>query len=490
MFVLSPLYTVDSVRRIDAIAIARDGDEGYALMQKAAAFAYQSLRERLPKMRSITVLAGPGNNGGDALVLARLAQVDGLVVRTFLLGDQPELLQGAAARAWDDFLAAGLELFDGELIPADAVIDGLFGTGLKRALKQQAAEWVQWINAQRGRSTVLALDIPSGLDADTGLASGPHVEADLTCSFVGRKFGHDLGEAINASGALHFDNLGVSPLASVSQSQHEIRPVAQRVEQVLWERRPVSAHKGNAGHVLLLGGLPRYAGATVLAAHAALRAGCGKLTVLDDAPAAHPALWPEVMRASARNKNEVIGLAADVDALCVGPGLGRDEGQLARLQLLRRSTRPQVWDADALWALGRWPDLMPARAVLTPHPGEAASMLETSVAAVQADRAGALQQLVKKWESVVVLKGARTLVGAPERLPVVVPQGHPGMGVGGMGDALAGIIAALLAQGHDVFDAAVAGAWLLGSTADALWVQRGYSLLPHDVIDALRVGPV
>ncbi len=485
MFEIDPLYSVRQVREIDARAIQRAGDDGYALMQKAAAFAWSCVVECHPQLSAMTVLAGPGNNGGDALVLARIAASQGVGVQVHLLGHEPEKLRGAAARAYADFAAAGLKLESAQPASAPVIVDGIFGTGLTRAPRDEAAQWVDWLNAQRRTrgSWVLALDIPSGLNADTGLGAGSHVRADCTTSFVARKWGHDLGAAIDACGELRFDALGVSAIDRAG-----IEPVAGRLAAVRWPRRSVDSHKGIAGHVLLLGGIARYGGATVLAAHGALRSGCGKATILTESAEIHPALWPEVMRFAARTKNEVIGLSSEADVLCLGPGLGRDEGQLARLKLLRRAPRPQIWDADALWALAQWPDLQPDELVITPHPGEAAALLGWTTQAVQSDRAAALEALVQRWNCVTVLKGARTLVGAPGKIPVVVPQGNPGMAVGGMGDVLAGVIAGLCAQGFAPWEAAVAGAWSLADAADRVASQRGYSLLPHDVLDSLRVG--
>jgi len=485
MFEFDPLYSVRQVREIDARAIQRTSDDGYALMQKAAAFAWDCLIARHEKPDTVTVLAGPGNNGGDALVFARLAAAQGVTVHAHLLGDAPEQLRGAAAQAFAEFQAAGLQLEARPPVRAAIIVDGLFGTGLTRAPRDEAAAWIDWVNQQRecAGAWVLALDIPSGLNADTGLATGSHVQADCTTSFVARKWGHDLGAAIDACGELAFSSLGVS-----AEDHVGIDPVAERLRGVRWPQRSMSCHKGLAGHVLLAGGIPRYGGATVLAAHGALRSGCGKATVLSEHADLHPALWPEVMRFAARTKNEVVGLSSEADALCIGPGLGRDEGQLARLKLLRRAPRPQVWDADALWALANWPDLRPQTLLITPHPGEAAALLGWTTQAVQSDRAAALAALVQRWECVTVLKGARTLVGAPGRTPVVIPQGNPGMAVGGMGDILAGVVAGLCAQGFSPWQAAIAGAWVLAESADRVSSQRAHSLLPHDVLEAMRVG--
>lgn len=488
MFTYEPLYTTAQVRRIDADAIRLSGDDGYGLMQKAAGFALRCLRERWPKVRSVRVLAGPGNNGGDALVLARLACRQGFRVKTYLLGHKPTKLSGAAAQAYADFVRSGLileeELPAASLHDGDLIIDGLFGTGFARALGGEALDWVEQTNAAREHGIpVLALDIPSGLNADTGRASGSHVQADLTASFVARKFGHDLGHAIDACGELRFSALGVHPA-----SERAIPVVARRLRGVSWPRRASNAHKGSTGHLVILAGQKRFAGASVLAAHGALRAGVGKVSLVADSdPLVHPSLWPEVMRPVFRNSEEFISCVSPATALCLGPGLGRDDDHRALLLRFAAKDVAQVWDADALWALAQWPELQSPRSILTPHPGEAGMLLKRSTAEIQNDRLSALLGLVERYRCTVVLKGARTLVGAPGITPVVIPQGNPSMAVGGMGDVLAGVIASLCAQGFTANDAAIAGAWLLASTADEVARHRGYSLLPHDILNGMRV---
>lgn len=490
MFSYDPVFTAADVGKIDALAISRLGDDGAILMQRAADHALRCLRQMAPPgatfVREIAVLAGPGNNGGDALLLAAGAQRQGYRVTLYGLEGTPAAWTGAAAKAWAAAQAAGLSLRPE--LPAQApglVVDGLFGTGLARPLRGLAAEWVQWIERARQRGAgVLALDIPSGLNADTGQADGVHVVADLTATFVARKVGLDLGQAIDACGRVCFDALGVRAAEVASRT-----PVAQRLRSLSLPARARNAHKGVAGHVVIVGGRPALAGASVLAAHAALRGGAGKVSLLADPSAQYPSLWPEVMRVETRSKNDLIGLAGAASALCVGPGLGRDDDVLPRLQVIRRAPRPQVWDADALFALSRWPDLRPQTVILTPHPGEAATLLGWTTAEVQRDRVAALTALVERWRCPVVLKGARTLVAWPGTLPIIIPQGYPGLATGGMGDVLAGLIAALCAQGLTPEQAAVVGPYLLAHTADQLRPACGDSLLPQDILNHLRMGP-
>lgn len=489
MFTFEPLFSTAQVRQIDAEAIRRAGDDGYQLMQKAAGFALRCLREYWPQARRLVVLAGPGNNGGDAFVLARMAAAEGFQLRSYLLGSQAAKLRGAAAKAFADFESSGMQLVSEHPKTCsespDVIVDGLFGTGLSRAIDGEAQDWLHWIKAQHEDGVgVLALDIPSGLNADSGLAVGDYVHADLTTSFVARKFGHDLGDAIDASSTLRFSDLGVIPSCEM-QSQ----AIAQRLVAVRWPKRQLNAHKGTAGHVGIVGGQPQYAGASVMAAHAALRSGAGKVSLLcDGARMDHAALFPEVMRHSFHDEPEFENLSEAMSSVCVGPGLGREQRQKTILKSLHKLDRPQVWDADALWGLGHWPDFIPRRCVITPHPGEAAQLLGTSTQAIQRDRHAALQKLVVKFGCTVVLKGARTLVGSPGEVPVVVPQGNPAMAVGGMGDVLAGLIAGLCAQGHSEREAAIGGAWLLASTADAVAQEKGQSMLPQDLLARMRVG--
>lgn len=469
------MYSVAQVRRIDAAAIAQQGDDGYALMEQAGYFAWRTLLRVWPQARRLCILAGPGNNGGDALIVARLALQHGLDVRVHALSASPQW-RGAAAHAWQEYARVGGRLCAAAPHAAAVIVDGLFGTGLTRALSGQALDWVQWAQSQKSQGCgVLALDIPSGLHADTGRALGPVLRADHTVSFVARKLGHDLGDAIDACGELHFSRLGVAWPAAETEP-----PQAWRVQA--WQRPPrlPATHKGHCGHVLLLVGQGQFAGAGRFAAGGALRAGAGKVSQLVQDPLNHQRDWAEVMCPAWADLPTLLPAA---DVLCVGPGLGRDPGAQQWLPPAAAQALPQVWDADALWWLAQQPQrLQGVAAVLTPHPGEAATLLGVSTAQVQTDRMAALDALVQRFQCVVVLKGARTLIAAPGELPRCIPQGNPAMATGGMGDVLAGVVSGLWAQGLNALDAATCGAFLVGRAADRAALTTGAALLPHDLL--------
>lgn len=475
MFKFDPMYSVAQVRRIDAAAIARQGDDGYALMEQAGYFAWRTLLRVFTHARRLCILAGPGNNGGDALVLARLAQHQGLDVQLYALDPNPQW-SGAAGQAWQEYRKAGGQLCAGDPRSAQVIVDGLFGTGLTRALSGRAQAWVQWAQSQKEQgSGVLALDIPSGLDADSGQALGPVVFADHTVSFVARKLGHDLGDAINACGVVHFSSLGVDWPSPEAEP-----PLAWRVQDCRRAARLPATHKGDCGHVLVLAGQGQFAGAGRFAAAGALRAGAGKVSQLVRDPLASQRDWAEVMCPA---WSDLPDLVAAADVLCVGPGLGREPGSEHSLPPASAHSKPQVWDADALWWLAAQPQrIQGVSAILTPHPGEAATLLGISTAQVQADRMAALQALVQRFECVVVLKGARTLVAGPAQQTRCIPQGNPAMATGGMGDVLAGVISGLWAQGFSALDAATYGAYLVARAADRAARTMGPALLPHDLL--------
>ena len=463
------------------------GVPGFVLMQRAAAAAYAALRARWPQARSLAVFAGPGNNGGDALELARLALAEGLEVRCYFLTD-PARLKGEAAEAWQSLAAAGGELVDlATFMPAEVMVDGLLGTGLSRPVAAPFDAAIARINAAaEAGAGVLALDIPSGLAADNGAVLGCAVRADLTMSFVGRKLGLYLGEGPALAGERWFDDLG-TPATVYAQETPAARLLADEdVAQALPPRHRM-AHKGDHGHVLCLGGNAGYSGAIRLCATAALRSGAGLVSV-----GTHPgsrgvvaAAQPELMVRGIDQDGDLAPLLARAGVLAVGPGLGQDEWGEALLAQARRSGLPLVLDADALNLLGPRPRLAPGT-IITPHPGEAARLLDVSSAEVQGDRLGALEALVAATGAVVVLKGAGSLVGAPGETVRICAAGNPGMAVGGMGDVLTGLIAALRAQGLNALDAAAIGVQVHARAGDLAAGAQPRGLLPSDLFPHLR----
>lgn len=484
----SALYSVAQVRAFDARAIASQGVSGYALMQRAGESALRVLRAAWPAAQRVAIACGGGNNGGDGYVLARLLRSAGLEVQLHAVVD-PATLQGDARRAWEDVLAAG-----GVLQPrphpdpsrCDVIVDALLGTGFRAPLREPFAAAIAALNGS-GRP-VLALDIPSGLDGDTGLAPEGAVRAARTLTFVAMKQGLCLEQGPECCGELLFDSLGVQ-LPGESAEPPQWRRLGDFELRAALPRRARDAHKGRFGHVLIVGGGPGMPGAARLAGEASLRVGAGLVTVATTPAqaAALAATRPELMCAGVADATELAPLLSRCTVVAVGPGLGQDAWARALLAAVLAAGKPLVLDADALNLLSA-DGLrgLPIRSVLTPHPGEAARLLGWDAPRVQADRRGALQRLCDDSGAVVVLKGHGTLVGERGVVPALCVEGNPGMASGGMGDVLTGAIAGILAQCRDPWLAACAGVLVHARAGDALARRHGArGLLAGDVALAM-----
>jgi hydroxyethylthiazole kinase-like uncharacterized protein yjeF len=478
-------HTAQQVRDMDRWAIERLGIPGYTLMTRAGEAALDLIVEAWPEARRLLVLCGSGNNAGDGYVVARLARAAGLEVTLASLSD-PSRLGGDAARAHADFLAHGGQAreFDASLLPeADLVVDAMLGTGLDREVRGAYARCIDAVKA--AARPVLALDVPSGLHADSGATMGRAVRADRTITFVGLKAGLVLGDGPDLVGMLSFAGLGVPQDAGGTATVMR-RIDAADAARVLPRRRR-AAHKGENGRVLVVGGGPGMPGAARLAAAAALRAGAGLVTVATRAEhvAAIVAGRPEIICHAIGSARELEALLAQTDVIALGPGLGRGEWSQAMFEAALAAGKPVVVDADGLNLLAagqrRRDDW-----ILTPHPGEAARLLGRSPAEVQADRLGSVRALVDRFGGVAVLKGAASLVLGPSGLPWVCTAGNPGMATAGMGDVLTGVVAAVWAQHRDAEAAAAVGVLVHAAAGDlaARGGERG--LLATDVIDRLR----
>lgn len=471
------LYRAGQVREIEHAAIAAGIDDAQ-LMQRAATAAWTLLQRRWPEARHVCVLAGPGNNGGDGLWLAALAQQAG---RTLSVCELPARRGAAAVQARQLALDAGVPLHaaPGVLPAADLYVDALFGIGLNRAPEGLAAQWIEALNAQP--TPVLALDLPSGLLADSGAAPGVVVRADATLSFVAWKRGLFTGRARALCGELSLATLGIDVAAAPVPDAWQLRPAPL-------PRRARDAHKGCHGHVLVVGGDAGFAGAARLAGEAALRSGAGLVSVATRAAhaAAIAAQRPELMVHGVEADPAFDALAARASVLAVGPGLGRSEWAQTLWARALQTDKPLLLDADALNLLAAQPRVLPAGAVITPHPGEAARLLACEVAAIERDRFAAARVLAERYGAVVVLKGAGTLVAAPDARVEVCTEGNPGMASGGMGDVLSGVIAALLAQGLSAQDAARLGVALHARAGDIAARAGERGLLASDLFAPLR----
>jgi ADP-dependent NAD(P)H-hydrate dehydratase / NAD(P)H-hydrate epimerase len=480
------IYSVAAVREMDRTTIEDHGVPGYTLMTLAGSAALREAAEYFPNARRWQVVCGAGNNGGDGYVVARLAAQQGIAASVLTLVD-PEALTGDAATAWGDFVAEGGAVlpWSGELdAKADLLVDAVLGSGLKRNVSGDFADAVAALNEHA--APVLALDIPTGINGDTGAVMGSAVRADLTVTFVGLKQGLFLGEAAGHCGRIRFAGLDI-PDDYCDGIDASYRRLDDALLATALGPRARAAHKGDFGHVLVVGGGEGMPGAVRLAGEAALRAGAGRVSI-----ATHPshaaiivASRPELMSHGIASPSELEPLLDKADVIAFGPGLGQSGWARALFELLVDDSRPAVWDADALNLLAATPGLA-ANRVITPHPGEAGTLLNRETSDIQADRSAALTALVEKYGGVAVLKGAGTLVSSSMQIPALCTSGNPGMASPGMGDVLTGIIAALIAQGLDLETAAAAGVEAHARAADLAAAGGERGLIASDLLAELR----
>lgn len=477
------LYSAAQVRELDAQLIAA-GTPGLELMGRASAACWQALRSRWPDAKAVTVFAGSGNNAADGFLIAALAQHAGWQVRVYTLAD-PAQLRGDAAAAFAEAQQAGVHCGPWKQgAPLQGVlVDALLGTGLARDVTGAYRQAIEAINSSG--LGVLAVDIPSGLSADTGHVLGEAVKAQVTVTFIGLKLGLFTGEAPAYVGALVFDALQTAP-AILAQVAIEARLLGPGRLPLPAPRRP-TAHKGQFGRVLIIGGERGTGGAAIMAAEAALRSGAGMVSLATRDVHLAPALTrlPEVMTAAVASANQVLPLIEAASVLVVGPGLGTSAWARGLLSAAASHDTAQVWDADALNVLAKGVVTLPKQTVITPHPGEAARLLGISTAEVQADRPAAVRALAQRYQCICVLKGAGSLIATPEGELALCDRGHPAMATAGLGDVLSGLIGALLAQHMTPFDAACLGVWL-HARAGELQGAKGRGLAAVDLIPSIR----
>ncbi len=488
------MYTADQVRRLDESAIVAHGIAGMELMERAGRFAFEAARQAFPDAGNWLLLCGGGNNGGDGYVIARLALEAGLSVTVCAL-KAPDLLQGDAAQAAQRWHQAGGKtqswpVSDPE--PFDLLVDALLGTGLDRAPQADYAAAIALLNAA-GRP-VLAVDIPSGLDADTGRVMEVCVCADLSATFVGRKRGMFTADGPDHCGRVVFTDLQIpdSVKSTISNSGILLR---ENVIGKCLPRRARNSHKGSFGWVLGIGGNSSMSGAVRLCGEAALRAGAGKVTLATSPE--HAAMvnltCPELMVRGVRRGKELKTLLQQISVVVIGTGLGQTSWSENLFKTCMKTTLPIVLDADGLNILarlhphmGEQGDLPRGRWILTPHPAEAGRLLGCKASEVQRDRVEIAVQLAERFDATVVLKGCGTVVADPSGQYAICPLGNPGMASAGTGDVLAGVIGALIAQGLDLWDAATVGVTahaLAGDLAARAIGERG--MIASDIIQQL-----
>lgn len=484
------IYASAEIRQLEQAAIA-GGIPGILLMKRAGRAAFELLLERFPAPELITVYCGAGNNAGDGFVLAALAAQRGLAVQVIQVG-AVDKIAGDARQAYEFALQerVAMQPFGATVMPTRGVIvDALLGIGLTGEPKDRFAAAIAQINS--ARLPVLALDVPSGLNADSGAVPGVAVHALMTITFIGLKRGLLSGRGPAVCGEVHLTGLDIP-----AEIYHQRAPLAQRLmlEDLLQRLSPrmADAHKGDFGHVMVIGGDTGYGGAALMAAEAAARTGAGLVSIATR-PEHIPAILarrPEVMACGVISGQELEPWLARPTVLVVGPGLGRSPWSEQMLQQAVKSGLPMILDADALniLAAGRVVHAGTKREnwLLTPHPGEAARLLGVNTADVQADRYAFVQAIQQRYGGAVILKGAGSLVASKNGLPGVVVEGNPGMATGGMGDVQSGILGGLLAQGLSLGDAARLGACLHAAAADLAADEVGQrSLLATDLIPYL-----
>jgi ADP-dependent NAD(P)H-hydrate dehydratase / NAD(P)H-hydrate epimerase len=464
------LFDVASIRAIESEFVRCS--PGVSLMQRAGDAAARLVEDLLAGAGGrVLVLAGPGNNGGDAWVAARALQKSWYRV-TVLSGTSQSSLARAATDARENFVSSGGRLVsewaDDENY--DLIVDGLLGIGIARAVGGDLATLIARTN-QCG-IPILALDLPSGLCADTGVALGETIRAQHTITFIGAKPGLYTADGRDHCGEVHLEALGIDP--SLLRSPNRLLQL--NTLRHLIPRRAHNSHKGSYGSLGLLGSAAGMTGAGTLAARAALLLGTGRVflaALAEDAPA-YDSAYPEIML---RKPKDLLAREA-LSALVVGPGMGTSDGAKNLLAAALKHAAPLVLDADALTLIADGRALQnalvrrTAATLLTPHPGEAARLLQCDIAEVQRDRIKAATRLSKRFNQAVVLKGSGSVVAFPDGLWHINGTGNPGMASAGMGDVLSGMLGALLAQGVTPANALMLGVTLHGAAADAL-ANRG-----------------
>ncbi len=485
------LYTAEQIRSIEANYIEHQNIDSYELMQRAAKAAFLYINTIEYPGRSILLLCGPGNNGGDGYALACLLSRAWTQLTIISLCD-PADLKGDAAKARDEWLASGgrIQRFARILPESDLVLDCVLGTGVNRLLSGDYLAVVNAMNMASGR--VIAIDIPTGLNSNTGVPLPVATKAYTTITFVGYKQGQFIADGSDYCGELVLDQLGVEPDTLQQHAGIKMISLPQSIANL--PARKSNAHKGNFGHVLIIGGSPGTQGAVRLAAEAALRAGAGMVSVVT-----HPdhyttvcAATPEIMCHGAYIVKDVMPLLQKASTIVVGPGLDvgpekdPDNWTQQWLPACYALHKPLVVDAGALRHLA-FANGMKSTCnwILTPHPGEAAALLKTDTSAVQQDRLAAITALQIKYGGVVVLKGSGSLVTDGENTSLC-NYGNSGMATAGMGDVLSGVIAALLMQMPDILMATETAVVVHASAGDKAAANKPVGLMASDIFPHIR----
>lgn len=481
------IYQTQQIRELERLAIERFSLTGFILMQRAGRAAFDFMLRRWPQAKKIAVFCGNGNNGGDGFALAKLAHEHGLKVTVWRVGNS-DIKKEEAKQAFAECEQAHVPIHSynskSDLEHPDLIIDAICGVGVHENLRNDVCALIEKL--QRSHVPIFALDLPTGIDADTGRVLGTAVRATATFTFIGLKLGLLTGNGIAYAGEVALNDLQLpSDLFSY------VHPIAERIYLNTFANylkpRPRDWHKGLSGHVLIIGGGKGFSGAARMAAEAALRVGAGLASV-----ATHPdnvaminATRPEIMCHGITAPEELVPLLVRASVIVLGPGLGQSDWAKTLWTYASQSDLPIVLDADGLNLLAEQPHVN-ENWVLTPHPGEAARLLQSTSQVVQEDRLEAVKEIAKRYGGVCVLKGAGSLILAPNALPALCDKGNPGMATAGMGDVLSGVIGGLIAQGIPLGDAAKLGVCLHAAAGDLAAKEGERGMLAMDLMPYLR----
>lgn len=484
----TPIYQTAQIREMEQLAIEKFAVPSSELMQRAGRAAFDFMMHRWPHAQRITVFCGTGNNGGDGYVLAKVAHDRGLKVTILQVGEHDHLKPDAqeayeACHKTTMTIAPCSTAMSSE--QPDVIVDAILGTGLIEDVRKDTAHAIRQL--MQMPAPILSIDVPSGINADTGQAMGEAVSATETITFIGLKLG-----LLTGAGIAHTGKLALNDLQLPGEIFLLVEPIAEEVHFSDYARflkpRTRDWHKGLSGHVLIIGGTLGFSGAARMAAEAALRVGAGLVSVATRPE--HATVMnltrPEIMCHGVADAKQLAPLLERADVVVLGPGLGQSEWAKSLWQAASATDLPLVVDADGLNILASQPQSN-EKWILTPHPGEAARLLEETTATVQKDRLKAAIAIQGRYRGVCVLKGAGSLILAPHSLPALCDKGNPGMATAGMGDILSGVIGGLVAQHVPLAEAAKLGVYIHAVAGDFAAREGGErGLMATDLLPYIR----
>ena len=485
------IFSTQKISLIERSAILEKKGNDLSLMKKAARFSWNEIRKKYPNTKKWLILCGIGNNAGDGMALASIALKSNFDVKIYYFFPD-KTFTGCAAEIHTELESSAprntLKIIDhlneSILNDSDLIIDAIFGIGINRPIENSKIAKINLINNQD--AAIVSLDIPSGVHPNSGQIMGAAIKASMTITFISHKLCFYIGEGKDLSGDIKCSHLDISQ-RHFSRLTEDMRIINKSYTQKKLLRRKSDAHKGDYGHVLIVGGGPGMHGAALLSGESSLRGGAGKVTIFMHE--SHRSLInkarPELMFIFSNEEINIQSILSKVDVVAIGPGLGLDDWARSVFKHVNKSNKPLVVDADALNILSE-KNLKRDDWVLTPHPGEAATLMGKSSLEIQENRLLYLKKLKDSYGGTIVLKGNNTLIGSKDMVTNICTQGNPGMASAGMGDVLTGLIAAMISQGMDHFEAASVGVEVHARAGDlaARGGERG--LIAGDVINEIR----